>query len=146
MQVAYQSKMRQTLLSFRFISPIKEVRKFWRFCVFEARGSNSLYFSSVKLLELIVFWDKTFPSVRENNWLKMSKTDAENMLKGGFKNGLLECGKEPCNCFLSCCLAPYAIGENYINYFKYKHYEISIRKSVNYFKPFILDINFLNFN
>jgi len=41
----------------------------------------------------------------------MSKTDAENMLKGGFKNGLLECGKEPCNCFLSCCLAPYAIAK-----------------------------------
>ena len=54
----------------------------------------------------------------------MSKTDAENMLKGGFKNGLLECGKEPCNCFLSCCLAPYAIGKNYFHYFKYKLYGI----------------------
>ena len=55
----------------------------------------------------------------------MSKTDAENMLKGGFKNGLLECGKEPCNCFLSCCLAPYAIGKNYFHHFEYKLYGIT---------------------
>ena len=65
-QLAYQSKLRQRLLSFRFIPPIEEVRKFWRFWVFEARGSNWLYFSSVKPLELIVFWDKTFASVRKN--------------------------------------------------------------------------------
>ena len=58
----------------------------------------------------------------------MSKTDAENMLKGGFKNGLLECGKEPCNCFLSCCLAPYAIGKNYFHHFKYKLYGITNEK------------------
>ena len=72
-QLAYQSETRQRLLSFRFISPIKEVRKFWRFWVFEARGSNSLYFSSVKPLELIVFWDKTFPSVRKKIKWKCQK-------------------------------------------------------------------------